>query len=396
MNSLINILVFTVFLCSSGQALDCNTGNPCELGDPFQPQYGYGCIDGISGSVMCTCPGGAEINRRCRLCDRSNPANNVCGNSISNPNLIICLEHHEHITGYACLCRIPGTSGAALTANRDCDVTVTLPTPTIPSSSVSSVVSTVPSIPSMSSTNPSASSVSSASPSFPSMSSTNPSASSVSSASPPIPSLSSTNPSVPSVTATSGFSTTASPCINGGVFVSGVCKCPSGYNGTICEQNQPTDLCRNIFCKNNGVCAIRNPNGPYVAVCLCRAYFSGEYCEIQGTSGVCSSSSCMNGAACREVVIGATRTAYCDCLLGYRGIKCENRIYSYFILISKKQKFSSLGYFTCTRADKFPDEELHEQGKYFECTNLGGGLRLERRSCPKGLRFNAVTKDCSG
>ncbi|CAF3404545.1 unnamed protein product [Rotaria sp. Silwood1] len=183
-------------------------------------------------------------------------------------------------------------------------------------------------------------------------------------------------PQTSPVTNGTALTTTPSPCQNGGVSVNGACKCPSGYNGTNCQLKQDADLCRNIRCRNYGVCAIRKPNVLYEAVCLCRANFSGEYCEQQGTPGYCSTSSCMNGAACREEVIGATRTAYCDCPLGYRGVKCENR------------------YFTCNRgAGTFLDDEMHEQGKYFVCQN--GTLRLEQRSCPKGLRFNLGTQACT-
>ncbi|CAF1106037.1 unnamed protein product [Rotaria sp. Silwood1] len=173
-------------------------------------------------------------------------------------------------------------------------------------------------------------------------------------------------------------STTQLACHNGGVSINGICKCPSGYNGILCEHHQVTDLCTNIVCKNKGVGVIRNPNGSYECVCLCRAGFSGEYCEIQGTSGVCSSISCLNDAACREVVIGATRTAYCDCLLGYRSVKCDDR------------------YFSCSAPGKFRDNEMHDQGKYFECLDRNGSVRLERRSCAKGLRFNTSTQDCTG
>ena len=45
-------------------------------------------------------------------------------------------------------------------------------------------------------------------------------------------------------------------------------------------------LCDNIVCKNAGVCAIRNTNGPYVSVCLCRFATSGDYCELNGNASM--------------------------------------------------------------------------------------------------------------
>jgi len=86
----------------------------------------------------------------------------------------------------------------------------------------------------------------------------------------------------------------------------------------------------------------------------------------------------MNGAACQENVVGTTRHAYCDCPPGYNGIKCETR------------------YFTCIAGGRFADSFMQEQGKYFECTQLSNGsYRLERKSCSKGLRFNASKNTCT-
>ncbi|CAF1325632.1 unnamed protein product [Rotaria sordida] len=305
MNSLIVVLVFTVFLYSSGEAANCNDGsNPCGLdGGYYSSANGYQCSQSGPNSVVCTCPGGYEIDRRCDVCSRSNPLQNPCRNDTGR--LITCLENNSLGTGYLCLCLNPITQMPEPTVHPNCGEPFTPPTNT------------------------------------------------------------STN------------TTAQSSCANGGVSIGTTCKCPSGFIGTSCNQSQPEELCRNVICKNNGACAIRNPNGPYESVCLCRASFSGEYCEIQGTLGFCSSTSCFNGAACREVVIGATRTAYCDCLLGYRGVKCDNR------------------YFSCPVAGKFRDDEMYEQGKYFECSNLAGGLRLERKSCAKGLRFNTGTQACT-
>ncbi|CAF1296580.1 unnamed protein product [Adineta steineri] len=167
-----------------------------------------------------------------------------------------------------------------------------------------------------------------------------------------------------------------SPCLNGGVSTGGICHCPSGYGGAICQDKNDYNLCEKVRCKNNGVCATQNPNGPYEAVCLCRYGTWGEYCELTGTLGFCSGSLCSNGGACRENVISSTRHAYCQCAPGYKGTKCETN------------------YFTCYTTGTFLDADMHEQGKYFECKMISSVLRIERKSCPKGLRYNASAKLC--
>jgi len=170
-----------------------------------------------------------------------------------------------------------------------------------------------------------------------------------------------------------------SPCVNGGVFANGVCNCPSGYTGAVCAAKDDVTLCDRIKCKNGGVCAVRNSDGvgPYQAVCLCRYGTEGEYCELNGTLGACSTGSCLNGGNCRDVLIGTTRFAYCHCPSAYNGVKCDNL------------------YFQCPSVGKFPDNTMFEQGKYFECTSVGGSLRAQQKSCPKGLRFNQMLQLCS-
>jgi len=125
MNSLIVSLIFTAFLYSSVQAQDCNVGNPCNVSGVFIPTRGYQCIQ-MGASVVCTCPGGVETNRPCRLCDRSDPAKSACSNQTGN--LIMCLEGNFFGTSaYACLCN-DGTPNGVLTADANCDTTVTLTT----------------------------------------------------------------------------------------------------------------------------------------------------------------------------------------------------------------------------------------------------------------------------
>ncbi|CAF1118261.1 unnamed protein product [Adineta steineri] len=299
--SIIIIVICLIFSYASAQG--CNN-NVCNLGNYFNETNGYRCYDLGGGSALCTCPGSAyEINQPCRLCNRANPANNVCRNN--NGKLIQCLESNDSGTSYACACIDTTTGDLALTTDADCDTTV------------------------------------------------------------PLTGSSTTYPS------------TSSACLNGGVFTGGICHCPSGYSGAICQDKSDYNLCEKVRCKNNGVCAIQNPNGPNQSVCLCRYGTWGDYCELKGTLGFCSASLCLNGGACRENIIGSTRFAYCQCAPGYSGPKCETK------------------YFTCSTPGSFPDTDMHEQGKYFECKMISGSLRIERKSCPKGLRFNTISKLCT-
>ncbi|CAF0807806.1 unnamed protein product [Adineta steineri] len=317
MKTLIIIFVFClIFSYVSAQA--CNA-NPCQLGGYYSETNGYRCFELGGGSALCTCPGSAyEINQPCRLCNRPNPANNVCRSNKGQP--FYCLENNDCGTSYACLCMDTTTGNAVLTTDADCDTRV------------------------------------------------------------PLTCSSTTSPSGPS------------PCLNGGVYTGGICHCPSGYSGTICQDKSDYNLCEKVRCKNNGVCATQNPNGPYEAVCLCRYGTWGEYCELTGkhffaillsnynctigTLGFCSGSLCSNGGACRENVISSTRHAYCQCAPGYKGTKCETN------------------YFTCYTTGTFIDADMHEQGKYFECKLVSAVLRIERKSCPKGLRYNESAKLC--
>ncbi|CAF1273525.1 unnamed protein product [Adineta steineri] len=299
--SIVIIVICLIFSYASAQG--CTT-NICELGPYFNETNGYRCYDLGGGSALCTCPGSAyEINQPCRLCNRANPANNVCRNN--NGKLIQCLESNDSGTSYACACIDTTTGDLALTTDADCDTTV------------------------------------------------------------PLTGSSTTYPS------------TSSACLNGGVFIGGICHCPSGYSGAICQDKSDYNLCEKVRCKNNGVCAIQNPDGPNQSVCLCRYGTWGDYCELKGTLGFCSASSCSNGGACRENVIGSTRFAYCQCAPGYSGTKCETN------------------YFTCSTPGSFSDTDMHEQGKYFECKMISGSLRIERKSCPKGLRFNTIPELCT-
>ncbi|CAF3132243.1 unnamed protein product [Rotaria sp. Silwood2] len=308
MKATIIIFIFTGLLYFSSQALNCND-NPCELGGYFTQNRGYQCLQ-VDTAVFCTCPNGQlEIDRPCRVCNRTNPANNPC---IVSSTFLACLETDDYGATFACLC--VGPSGPVVTTSANCELSVTLTSTAIIASSTATI--TVPPV-------------------------------------------------------------TSPTCFNGGYFVDNDCHCPSGFGGIFCEQNFESHLCERIICQNRGVCAIRNPNGPYESVCLCRHGTSGDYCQLNGTSGFCAVDLCMNDAPCQETSIGSTRHAYCNCLPGYNGTKCENQ------------------YFKCISNGIFIDSFMNDQGKYFECTQINEFYQLERKSCPKGLRFNIDKTTCT-
>jgi hypothetical protein len=86
---------------------------------------------------------------------------------------------------------------------------------------------------------------------------------------------------------------------------------------------------------------------------------------------------CMNNAPCKENFIGSTRHAYCHCLPGYIGIQCENRMYFFTVFVYRIVLFF-IEYFKCISNGKFMDSFMHDQGKYFECTQLNE-CKLRRR-----------------
>jgi hypothetical protein len=66
-------------------------------------------------------------------------------------------------------------------------------------------------------------------------------------------------------------------CLNGGICVSGICNCPTGYSGANCE-------------------ILENP---------------------------CANITCLNGSSCNN--------GFCNCLFGYEGALCENLARAKFI-----------------------------------------------------------------
>lgn len=61
-------------------------------------------------------------------------------------------------------------------------------------------------------------------------------------------------------------------CLNGGSCTDGVCKCPTGYSGVLCEDEPVVvDPCANVVCQNGGTCN----NG----TCSCPTGYEGTNCE---------------------------------------------------------------------------------------------------------------------
>jgi hypothetical protein len=117
-------LIFTVFLYSTTQGLQCDQTNPCGYDMTYNPDNGYQCFNEDAFNVICTCPnGGIERNMPCRLCARTNPLSNVCRNSTGR--LIMCLEDKSYVGGFACLCS-NGFGSADLTTSAECDLAVTV------------------------------------------------------------------------------------------------------------------------------------------------------------------------------------------------------------------------------------------------------------------------------
>ncbi|CAF0743183.1 unnamed protein product [Adineta steineri] len=161
-------------------------------------------------------------------------------------------------------------------------------------------------------------------------------------------------------------------CLNEGVCnpILGVCTCPSGYTGGRCEIARSTDLCRDISCRNGGVCNILTPT---YATCWCLLGFHGDYCERQTVAPRCVSARCYNGGTCYEHSPASTIFAYCLCKPGFTGSRCE------------------LEYFRCPTNGFYADAYGCAQGKYFECVE---NTIIISRSCPRGLRFNFFLGRC--
>ncbi|CAF1070732.1 unnamed protein product [Rotaria magnacalcarata] len=161
-------------------------------------------------------------------------------------------------------------------------------------------------------------------------------------------------------------------CANEGICnpIIGACTCPSGFTGTRCELARSTDLCRDITCRNSGVCNIISP---IYATCWCLLGFHGDYCERRSVAPRCLSSKCYNGGTCYEHSPASSIFAYCLCRPGFAGIRCETE------------------YFRCPNNGFYADAYGCAQGKYFECVEQTITIS---RSCPRGLRYNFFLGRC--
>lgn len=61
-------------------------------------------------------------------------------------------------------------------------------------------------------------------------------------------------------------------CLNGGGCAEGVCVCPTGYTGTLCQNAPAPDPCANVVCQNGGTCN----NGS----CACNTGYEGTNCQV--------------------------------------------------------------------------------------------------------------------
>ena len=123
--------------------------------------------------------------------------------------------------------------------------------------------------------------------------------------------------------------TTVNPCQNGAICSeSGTnssvmpaeynCECPSGYNGTNCEED--INECEVNPCQNGAMCSESGTNssvelGEYT--CDCLPGYNGTNCEE--IINVCDPDPCQNGATCTQDIGEFT----CDCLSGYNGTYCQ-------------------------------------------------------------------------
>ncbi|XP_033106180.1 deleted in malignant brain tumors 1 protein-like [Anneissia japonica] len=107
----------------------------------------------------------------------------------------------------------------------------------------------------------------------------------------------------------------SNPCFNGGIcndtIIGYVCICPSGYEGTGCEDE--IDECSSNPCKNEAACT--HSIGAFE--CQCLPGYSGTICEIDIDE--CGSSPCENQGICADSINAFT----CNCLPGFTGDFCE-------------------------------------------------------------------------
>eukprot|EP00794_Sanderia_malayensis_P015961 gene15961-17567_t len=91
-----------------------------------------------------------------------------------------------------------------------------------------------------------------------------------------------------------------------------VCVCPSGTNGTNCEQD--VNECAINPCKNNATChdLFNDYN------CTCQPGFMDKNCSTNINE--CSSNPCQHNATCEDGI----NNYKCNCTANYHGLHCEN------------------------------------------------------------------------
>jgi len=111
------------------------------------------------------------------------------------------------------------------------------------------------------------------------------------------------------------------PCNNNGTCANGVCVCPNGFSGQMCEVDAcagvvcpnggtcskgqcSVDPCAKVFCQNGGTCL----NG----ICACANNFTGAFCQQHP----CENVKCINEGICKPPGV-------CQCLNGFKGQFCE-------------------------------------------------------------------------
>lgn len=111
---------------------------------------------------------------------------------------------------------------------------------------------------------------------------------------------------VPDMVAT----TNSMSCLNNGTFnpKKGTCRCPNGYDGSLCE----ISICHNYCVK--GSCYVSTTG---YAECQCSDGYEGERCEIFKCTGYC-----LNDGRCE---LEGTDPV-CHCLASYSGRHCEHNV----------------------------------------------------------------------